>query len=195
MERLIVGMSGASGAILGIRLLQVLSQSDYEVHLVVSDAAKRTIRMETDWKVQAVEAMADHVHDFQDIGAPISSGSFRTQGMIIIPCSIKTLSAVAYSFNTNLLVRAADVVLKERRKLVLVPRETPLHGGHLELMLKVTALGAQVLPPLLTFYHRPKTLDDMVNHLVGKALDTFGIDHDLFERWGANSEKSSTSGD
>ena len=183
-ERFVVGMSGASGAILGIRLLEVLSKSDFEVHLVISGSAKRTIEMETDWEVKDVEAMADQVHDFNDIGAPIASGSFRTRGMAIVPCSIKTLSALAHSYNTNLLIRAADVTLKERRRLVVVPRETPLHRGHLDLMAKVERLRGMIVPPFMTFYHRPKDLDDMINHLVGKVLDCFHIDNQMFRRWG-----------
>ncbi|MDP2643941.1 MAG: UbiX family flavin prenyltransferase [Desulfobacterales bacterium] len=184
MERIVVGMSGASGAILGIRLLEVLSNSDFEVHLVISGSAKRTIELETDWKVKDVEAMAAQVHDFNDIGSSISSGSFRTRGMVVIPCSIKTLSAIAHSFNTNLLIRAADVCLKERRRLVVVPREAPLHQGHLEIMQRVFASGGVILPPFMTFYHRPQCLNDMINHLVGKVLDSFDIDNNLFKRWG-----------
>jgi flavin prenyltransferase len=183
-ERVIVGISGASGAILGIRLLEVLSKYELETHLVLSDAGKRTIELETDWKIKDVEALATKVHDFNNIGSSIASGSFKTKGMIVIPCSIKTLSAITYSFNTNLLIRAADVVLKERRKLVLVLREMPLHRGHLESMLKVHELGGIVMPPMLTFYHHPKTLDDMINYVVGKALDPLGVEHTLFQRWG-----------
>ena len=184
MERIVVGMSGASGAILGIRLLEVLSAYEIEVHLVISGSAKRTIQLETDWQVKDVEALADKVHDFDDIGAPIASGSFRTRGMAIIPCSIKTLSALANSYNTNLLIRAADVTLKERRRLVVVPREAPLHAGHLDLMAKIERLRGMILPPFMTFYHRPKSMDDMINHLVGKVLDCFQIDNNLFQRWG-----------
>lgn len=183
-ERIVVGLSGASGAILGIRLLEVLSKADVETHLVISDAAKRTIGMETDWKVEAVEALAHKVHAFNDIGAPIASGSFKTKGMVIIPCSMKTLSAIAYSFNTNLLIRAADVVIKERRKLVLVLREMPLHRGHLESMLKVYDLGGIILPPMLTFYQKPKTLQDMIDYVIGKVLDSVGVDHKLYRKWG-----------
>lgn len=184
MERLVIGMSGASGAILGIRMLEVLANSEYEIHLVISGSAKRTIELETDWKVKDVEALASHVHDFNDIGSSIASGSFRTRGMVIIPCSIKTLSALANSYNTNLLIRAADVTLKERRRLVVVPREAPLHAGHLDLMAKVERLRGMILPPFMTFYHRPKSMDDMINHLVGKVLDCFHIDNNLFQRWG-----------
>jgi 4-hydroxy-3-polyprenylbenzoate decarboxylase len=188
MERLIVGISGASGAILGIRLLEVLSKYDLETHLIVSDAAKRTIEMETDWRVEDVEALANQVHDFNNIGSSISSGSFKSKGMVVIPCTIKTLSAIAYSFNTNLLIRAADVILKERRRLVLVPREMPLHRGHLEAMLKVHDLGGIILPPMLTFYHKPKSVEDMINYLIGKVLDSLDIPHNLFKRWDENTK-------
>jgi 4-hydroxy-3-polyprenylbenzoate decarboxylase len=185
MERIIVGISGASGVILGIRLLEVLSKNDeIETHLIISNAGKKTIELETDWKVEDVEAMANQVHDFNDIGSSISSGSFKTKGMVIIPCSIKTLSAIASSFNTNLLIRAADVALKERRKLVLVPREMPLHRGHLELMIKVHDLGGIILPPILTFYHQPQNIGDMIEYTIGKVLDLLNINHALFKRWG-----------
>jgi 4-hydroxy-3-polyprenylbenzoate decarboxylase len=183
---MVVGMSGASGAILGIRLLQYLSESDFEVHLVISASAEKTIQLETDWKIEDVRALADIVHDFHDIGASIASGSFRTRGMAIVPCSMKTMSALANSFNTNLLIRAADVTLKERRRLVVVPRESPLHCGHLDLMAKVERLRAMIVPPLMTFYHRPETIEDMINHLVGKVLDCFHIDNRLFKRWCEN---------
>jgi len=192
MERIVVGMSGASGAILGIRLLEVLADSEFEVHLVISGSAKRTIQLETDWQVKDVEALAYQVHDFDDIGAPIASGSFRTRGMVIIPCSIKTLSALANSYNTNLLIRAADVTLKERRRLVVVPREAPLHAGHLDLMAKVERLRGMIMPPFMTFYHRPKSLDDMINHLVGKVLDCFHIDNHLFQRWGEKNKMATS---
>jgi 4-hydroxy-3-polyprenylbenzoate decarboxylase len=184
-DRIIVGLSGASGVILGIRLLEELLKIEkVETHLIVSDAARRTIELETDWKVERVEALAHQVHDFKNIGSSVASGSFKTKGMVVIPCSIKTLSAIAYSFNTNLLIRAADVVLKERRRLVLVPREMPLHRGHLELLLKVQDLGGVILPPMLTFYQKPKTLEEMVDYIVGKVLDSLEISHNLFERWG-----------
>jgi 4-hydroxy-3-polyprenylbenzoate decarboxylase len=184
-ERLIVGLSGASGVILGIRFLEILSTyKDIETHLVVSDAAKRTIELETDWKIKDVEALAGHVHDFTNIGSSIASGSFRTKGMVIVPCSIKTLSAIAYSFTTNLLIRAADVVIKERRKLILVPREMPLHKGHLEAMVRVSDLGVIILPPMVTFYHKPKTLQDMIDYIVGKILDQLEIPHQLYRGWG-----------
>ena len=182
--RLIVGISGSTGAIYGVRLLQVLRDvPDVETHLVLSDAARVTIDFETEFSTDEVSGWADHVHGSRDIGASISSGSFVTAGMVIAPCSIRTLSAVANSLNDNLLTRAADVCLKERRKLVMVLRETPLHLGHLRLMLDVTRAGAVMLPPLPAFYHKPQTVLDVVDHTVGKILDQFGIHLDLFERW------------
>jgi 4-hydroxy-3-polyprenylbenzoate decarboxylase len=189
-ERMVVGMSGASGAILGIRLLQYLSESDFEVHLVISTSAEKTIQLETDWKIEDVRALADIVHDFHDTGAAIASGSFRTRGMAIVPCSMKTMSALANSFNTNLLIRAADVTLKERRRLVVVPRESPLHCGHLDLMAKVERLRGMIVPPFMTFYHGPETIEDMINHLVGKVLDCFHIDNHLFKRWCEDNTKT-----
>ncbi|HJX59733.1 MAG TPA: UbiX family flavin prenyltransferase [Thermodesulfobacteriota bacterium] len=185
MKRLIVGISGATGAIYGIRLLEVLAKSNVETHLVITEAAQKTILMETDWKVEKIKSLAKVAYDIQDIGANIASGSFQSEGMVVIPCSIKSLSAIANSFNVNLLIRAADVTLKERHKLVLVVRETPLHKGHLNLMLRVTDMGATLLPPIPAFYFHPKTIDDLINHTVGKVLDLFGINHHLFERWGS----------
>jgi 4-hydroxy-3-polyprenylbenzoate decarboxylase len=183
MKRLIVGISGASAAIYGIRLLEVLRETDVETHLVITSAARKIILMETDFQVEEVEEMADYVYDIDDVGAAIASGSFKTDGMVIIPCSIKSLSAIAHSYSANLLLRAADVTLKERRRLVAVVRETPLHRGHLQLMLRLTDMGAILFPPLPAFYHRPKTVEDIVDHTVGRVLDLFGIDHALFERW------------
>jgi flavin prenyltransferase len=185
VKRLIVGISGATGAIYGIRLLEVLAKSNVETHLVITEAAQKTILMETDWKVEKIKSLAKVAYDIQDIGANIASGSFQSEGMVVIPCSIKSLSAIANSFNVNLLIRAADVTLKERHKLVLVVRETPLHKGHLNLMLRVTDMGATLLPPIPAFYFHPKTTDDLINHTVGKVLDLFGINHHLFERWGS----------
>jgi 4-hydroxy-3-polyprenylbenzoate decarboxylase len=185
VKRLIVGISGATGAIYGIRLLEVLAKSNVETHLVITEAAQKTILMETDWKVEKIKSLAKVAYDIQDIGANIASGSFQSEGMVVIPCSIKSLSAIANSFNVNLLIRAADVTLKERHKLVLVVRETPLHKGHLNLMLRVTDIGATLLPPIPAFYFHPKTIDDLINHTVGKVLDLFGINHHLFERWGS----------
>ena len=189
--RLVVGISGASGAIYGLRTLEVLKQLGVETHLVMSDAAKRTIVYETGQTIDAVKHLASQAHDINDIGASIASGSFRHDGMVIAPCSIKTLSAVANSFATNLLIRAADVTLKERRKLVLMIRETPLHLGHLRLMTQVTEIGAVLVPPLPAFYHLPKTIDDIVNQSVNKALDQFdlGVPLDLFKRWTGNEER------
>jgi len=186
MKRLIVGISGASAAIYGIRLLEVLQGTEVETHLVISSAARKIILMETDFTVEAVEAMADYAYDIDDLGAAIASGSFKTDGMVIIPCSIKSLSAIAHSYGANLLLRAADVTLKERRRLVAVVRETPLHRGHLQLMLRATEMGAIIFPPLPAFYHRPKTIEDIVDHTVGRVLDLFDIDHALFKRWGSS---------
>ncbi|MCK2126757.1 UbiX family flavin prenyltransferase [Thauera aromatica] len=184
MKRLIIGISGASGAIYGIRALEYLSNiPDIETHLVLSPSAKRTINDETDWTVDQVEALADVVHPHRDIGAAIASGSFRTAGMLVAPCSIKTLSGIVASYNDNLLTRAADVCLKERRRLVLLVRETPLHLGHIELLAQATRYGAVLLPPMPAFYNRPQSIDDIVNQSVGKALDQFDIPHQLFRRW------------
>lgn len=189
MKRLIVGISGATGVIYGIRLLEVLSHSDVETHLIITEAARKNILMETNWKVEKVKSLAKVVYDMNDLGADISSGSFKSEGMVVIPCSIKSLSAIANSFNVNLLIRAADVTLKEKRKLVAVVRETPLHKGHLDLMVKLADLGAIILPPIPAFYFFPRTIDDLINHTVGKVLDFFGINHHLFERWGSSKLK------
>jgi 4-hydroxy-3-polyprenylbenzoate decarboxylase len=181
--KLVVGISGATGAIYGIRVLQALKTCQVETHLVMSDSAKRTIAAETNFSVKEVEKLADNVHDNRDIGASIASGSFKTDGMIIAPCAIKSLSALANSYNDSLLIRAADVMLKEKRKLVIIPRETPLHIGHLKLMVTVAEMGAVLLPPMPAFYIMPKTLDDIINQTVGKTLDQFDIEHHLFRRW------------
>jgi 4-hydroxy-3-polyprenylbenzoate decarboxylase len=190
MKRLVVGLTGATGAIYGIRLLEILSKSDVETHLVISTSAEKTIRMETHWTLEQVKALATVTYNMEDVGADISSGSFHTEGMVVIPCSIKSLSAITNSYNENLLIRAADVTLKERRKLVLVVRETPLHRGHLTLMLNAADAGAVILPPIPAFYFLPKTLDDIINHTVGRALDVFNIDHTLFNRWGSKKLKN-----
>jgi 4-hydroxy-3-polyprenylbenzoate decarboxylase len=189
MKRLIVGISGATGAIYGIRLLEVLSKSDVETHLVITEAGEQTILMETNWKLKDVKFLAKVSYDINNLGADISSGSFLSEGMVIIPCSIKSLSGIANSFNENLLIRTADVTLKERRKLVLVVRETPLHLGHLELMHQASRIGATLLPPVPAFYFHPKTIDDLINHTVGKVLDLFGINNHLFNRWGSSQVK------
>ncbi len=184
MRRIIVGISGASGVVYGIRALQVLGDiPGIETHLVLSPSARRTIAEETDWDPAAVEALAHVVHKHRDIGASIASGSFQTGGMLVAPCSIKSLSGIANSYTDNLLTRAADVCLKERRRLVLLVRETPLHLGHIELLAQVARYGAVVLPPVPAFYNRPQTVDDIVDHTVGKALDQFDIPHQLFKRW------------
>jgi len=183
-RRLIVGISGATGAIFGVRMLDVLSrQEDIETHLVMTRAAKMTIEVETSFTAKEVEGMADVVYDINNVGASISSGSFRTEGMVIVPCSMKSMGSIAHSVGGDLLVRAADVVLKERKKLVLVARETPLHLGHLESMVSLTRMGAVIFPPVPAFYHRPKTLDDIINQTVTRILDQFEIDVTLFERW------------
>jgi 4-hydroxy-3-polyprenylbenzoate decarboxylase len=184
MKRLIIGISGATGAIYGVRMLEVLAKlKDVETHLVLTRAAKMTIQVETPHSVKDVEAMADVVHDINNVGASISSGSFRTAGMVIAPCSMKSLGGIAHSVGGDLLVRAADVILKERKKLVLVARETPLHLGHLETMAALTRMGAVIFPPVPAYYHRPKTLDDIINQTVSRILDQFDIDVNLFERW------------
>lgn len=183
-KKIIVGISGASGSIYGIRLLEILRQDpEIETHLVISEQAEKNITMETGWAVKQVEEMASFLYDNSDLGAAISSGSFRTHGMIIAPCSIKTMGSIAISLNSNLLTRAADVTLKERRKLVLVVRETPFHLGHLKSMVSLTEMGAIILPPIPAFYHLPRTLDDIINQTVGKVLDQLDIDNELFHRW------------
>ena len=182
--RLIVGMSGASGAIYGIRLLEVLKAvPEVETHLVMSATARMNVAIETDWQVRAVEALADVVHHPDNVAATISSGSFRTDGMVIAPCSMKTLSAVVHSFADNLVSRAADVVLKEGRKLVLMPRESPLHVGHCKLLYEAAQMGIVIAPPMPAFYNRPQSVDDIVNHSVGRVLDLFGLDAGLVRRW------------
>ncbi|PKA31184.1 3-octaprenyl-4-hydroxybenzoate carboxy-lyase [Cedecea lapagei] len=186
MKQLIVGISGASGAIYGVRLLQVLRDvADVQTHLVMSQAARQTLSLETDFSLRDVQALADVVHDARDIAASISSGSFKTAGMVILPCSIKTISGIVNSYTDTLVTRAADVVLKERRTLVLCVRETPLHLGHLRLMTQAAELGAVIMPPVPAFYHRPQTLDDVINQTVNRVLDQFDIDlpEDLFARW------------
>ncbi|RZM95067.1 3-octaprenyl-4-hydroxybenzoate carboxy-lyase [Escherichia sp. E4208] len=186
MKRLIVGISGASGAIYGVRLLQVLRDvADIETHLVMSQAARQTLSLETDFSLREVQALADVTHDARDIAASISSGSFQTLGMVILPCSIKTLSGIVHSYTDGLLTRAADVVLKERRPLVLCVRETPLHLGHLRLMTQAAEIGAVIMPPVPAFYHRPQSLDDVINQTVNRVLDQFSITlpEDLFARW------------
>jgi 4-hydroxy-3-polyprenylbenzoate decarboxylase len=183
-KRLVVGISGSTGAVYGIRLLEVLRGApEVETHLIISAPAKRTILEETDFSVKDVEALATRVYDNRDIGAALASGSFRTAGMIIAPCSIKTVSALANCYADTLICRAGDVTLKEGRPLVVVVRETPLHAGHLRQLLALAEVGAVILPPMPAFYNRPKTLDDIVNHTVGRILDRFGLPHGLVKEW------------
>lgn len=192
--RLIIGMSGASGLIYGIRMLEVLRDvKDMETHLVMSAAAKMNAAIETDWDVASVEALADVVHNVRDVAATIASGSFKTDGMVVAPCSMKTLSAIAHSYADNLLIRAADVVLKEQRRLVLMPRETPLHVGHCKLMYEAAQIGAIIAPPMPALYNRPETIDDIINHSVGRVLDLFGIDPGIVKRW-AGTETGTANG-
>ena len=189
MKSIIVGISGASGVIYGVTVLKTLAELGIETHLVMTQAASKNLMIETKYRIDELASMASHVHDVEDIGAPIASGSFKVDGMVIAPCSIKTLSAIANSYSHNLLVRAADVMLKERRRLILLVRETPFHGGHLDLMSKVTKIGGIIMPPVPAFYHLPKTIEDLINQTVGKVLDLFQIEHHLFERWGSSKLK------
>jgi 4-hydroxy-3-polyprenylbenzoate decarboxylase len=182
-KRIVIGISGASGVIYGVRILSLLKDKKLETHLVISESGKNNIQIETDYSLDQVEAMADYVYDTRDVGAVLASGSFLTDGMVVVPCTIKTLSGIANSYTNNLLVRAADVTLKEKRKLVLVVRETPLHKGHLRLMTMAADMGAHILPPVPSFYHAPKTIDDIINQTIGKIFDYLSIDHDLFKRW------------
>jgi len=190
-ERIIVGITGASGAIYGVRSLQLLKEKGCETHLIISEAGRPVIELETNYTVGEVEAMASHTYDDKDLAAPMASGSYLTSGMIIAPCTMKTLSGVANSYAGSLIERAADVTLKEKRKLVLVVRETPLHKGHLRLMCEAADIGAHILPPIPAFYHRPATIDDIIDQTVGKILDFLGIEHDLFKRWGEKGGKKS----
>ena len=192
--RLIVGISGASGAIYGIRALQALRDLGVETHLVVTDAALETIRLETDFKKADVVELATETHKLADITSKIASGSYQTNGMLVIPCSMKTLAGIASGYSDNLLLRAADVTIKERRRLVLVVRETPLSLIHIENMAAVTRAGAIVLPAMPAFYHRPKTVAALVDQVVGKAFDMLGIEHHLLKRWEGRGEERLRSG-
>ena len=184
MKRLIVGISGASGVVYGIRLLEVLRHSpDVETHLILSKGAAVTLALETKHTPESVAALAGVSHAHDNLAAAISSGSFAADGMVVAPCSMKSLAQIALSLNDNLLTRAADVTLKERRKLVIVPRETPLHLGHLRHMVALAEMGAVLLPPMPSFYHGPQSIMDVVDQTVGKILDQFAIPHDLFRRW------------
>jgi flavin prenyltransferase len=190
---LIVGISGASGAIYGVRMLETLRKANVPTHLIISKSAVQTLQEEADLTVGEVRVLADVTYSNSDVGAAVSSGSFKTRGMTIVPCSIRTLSDIAYGTTDSLMSRAADVVLKERRRLVLMVRETPLHAGHLRAMLAATENGAIIMPPVPALYHRPKTIDDIVNQTVGRCLDLFDIDSGLVKRWqpdaGAKSEQ------
>jgi len=183
-NRIIVGITGASGAIYGIRLLEALKALPVETHLVMSKAAEMTLAYETDRTAKEVRALADVVHAFADVGAPIASGSFRTMGMVIAPCSVHSMAEVATGVTSNLLTRAADVTLKERRRLVLMLRETPLHTGHLRNMTALSEMGAIIAPPVPAFYAKPASVQDIVDHSVGRVLDLFGLETDLVRRWG-----------
>jgi 4-hydroxy-3-polyprenylbenzoate decarboxylase len=183
-RRIVIGITGSTGAVYAVRLLEQLrARGGFEVHLVVSAPGKRTLAEETDFALKDVEALADVVHDNKDIGAPVASGTFRTEGVVIVPCSIKTASAVATGHTDTLISRAGDVALKEGRPLIMVVRETPLHLGHLRLLATLAELGAVILPPMPAFYLRPRTVDDIVNHTVGRILDRLGIEHDLVPEW------------
>lgn len=183
-KRIVIGLAGASGIIYGVKMLQYLKEMDYETHLIISEAGKLNIRIETDYEPEDVAALADFTYDHKNVAAPPASGSFLTEGMVVVPCTVKTLSGIANSYTENLLVRAADVTLKEKRKLVLVFRETPLHKGHLRLLSQAADIGAHILPPVPSFYHMPKTIDDIIDQTIGKVFDYMGIQHDLFKRWG-----------
>jgi len=188
-QRLIVGISGASGVIYGVRILEFLRDKDIETHLVMSKSAEMTLAYETDLKPKEVRALASVNHSVADIGASISSGSFPTMGMLVAPCSMRTMSEIATGVTSSLLSRAADVVLKEKRRLVLAVRETPLHGNHLRAMASLSDIGAVIAPIVPAFYTRPKTLDDVINHTVGRLLDQFGIDTKAVKRWKGGPEE------
>lgn len=183
-KKIVVGISGASGAIYGIRLLQILRELEIESHLIISKAASLTINAETDYSIQEVKDLAYHVHSPSDIGACISSGSFKMDGMIIAPCSMKTLAGIANGYEDNLMIRAASVIMKEQKKLVLMIRETPLHAIHLENMLRLSRAGVVISPPVPAFYNKPKTIDQIVDHSVSRVLDLFDVDTSLIKRWG-----------
>ncbi len=192
MRRLIVGMTGSTGAIFGIRLLEALKHAEVESHLVISKWAQRTIEHETRHTVEQVRALATVVHSQGDMGASISSGSFITEGMVVIPCSVRTLGGIANGYGEHLVHRAADVILKERRRLVLVVRETPLSEVHLENMLKLARMGVVMLPPMPAFYNRPKTIDDVIDHIVFRVLDQFGIETPSAKRWDGHMQTAAT---
>jgi flavin prenyltransferase len=182
-KRIIVGISGASGSIIGIRLLEELRKHDVETHLVITDGAKLILEHETNYKLGDVEKLASHVYDNKDFFAAIASGSFKIDAMVVVPCSMKTIAGIANGFSENLLLRAADVFLKERKKIILVPRETPLSPIHVENIYKASSAGAIILPAMISLYSKPKNIDDIVNHIVGKILDMLDIDNDIYKRW------------
>jgi 4-hydroxy-3-polyprenylbenzoate decarboxylase len=190
-QRIVVGISGASGVVYGVRLLQILRGLPVETHLVMSKSAEVTLAYETEMKVAELRALADHCHAIGDMAAPLSSGSFKTLGMIVAPCSVRSVAEIASGVTTTLLTRAADVILKERRRLVLMVRETPLHLGHLRNMAALTEMGAIIAPPVLAFYNRPKTLEDAIDHNLGRVLDLFGFDTGRVKRWGETDGKMS----
>jgi 4-hydroxy-3-polyprenylbenzoate decarboxylase len=188
-QKIVVALSGASGVIYGVRLLQILRDMPVEVHLVMSKSAEVTLAYETDLKVAQVKALADHCHNIGDMAAPLSSGSFKTLGMIVAPCSVRSVAEMASGVTTSLLTRAADVILKERRRLVLMVRETPLHLGHLRNLSALTEMGAIIAPPVPAFYNRPKTIEDIIDHNLGRVLDLFGLDTGKVKRWGEEEGK------
>src|ERR1700680_3459160 len=192
MRRLIIGMTGSTGAIFGVRMLEALKQTDVETHLIVSKWAQRTIEHETNYTLEQVRALATVVHSQGDMGASISSGSFLTEGMVVIPCSVRTLGGIANGYGEHLVHRAADVILKERRRLVLVVRETPLSEVHLENMLKLARMGVIMLPPMPAFYNHPQTVDDIVDHIVFRVLDQFGIAAPFAKRWDGHMQTAAT---
>lgn len=182
--RIIVGITGASGTIYAIRLLEALKKLDVETHLIMSDWALENLRLETDYSWEDLKKSATRYYANKDLGASLASGSFRTEGMVVVPCSMKTLAAIAQGYSDSLIARAADVTIKEQRKLILVPRETPLNAIHLENMLRLSRLGVVIMPPMPAFYHKPKNIIDIVDHLVARILDQFKIEHQLSSRWG-----------
>ncbi|RLB19311.1 MAG: 3-octaprenyl-4-hydroxybenzoate carboxy-lyase [Deltaproteobacteria bacterium] len=188
-RRIVIGITGASGVIYGIRMLEHLKGENFEKHLILSEAAKKNIQIETTYSLDEVCGLADYVYSNSELTAPLASGSFLTDGMVIVPCTIKTLSGIANSYTNNLMIRAADVTLKEKRKLVLVVRETPLHKGHLQLMAAAADLGAHILPPVPSFYHKPQTIEDILDQTIGKIFDYFTIGHNFFKRWAGEEMK------
>ncbi len=187
---LVVGITGASGVIYGVELLKALQNTDVETHLILSESAGRNLAIETNHSIKEVCSLADVVYKNKDVGAAVASGSFLTRGMVVVPCTIKSLSGIAYSYADNLITRAADVTLKEKRTLVMMVRETPLHKGHLEMMARCADLGATILPPMPSFYHGPQCIQDIINQSIGKVLDQMGIEHNLFRRWGSKPEEA-----